>query len=385
MKEKKYWEDTMSYFGEQTPKLGFGLMRLPKTADGGEDLEQVKKMVDIFMDAGFTYFDTAFVYDRGDSEKAVKECLVDRYPRDSFTLATKLNAWYAPMTEEEAKAQFQTSLERTGAGYFDYYLLHALKNESYHLYDDFHLWDFIREQKEQGLIKHIGFSFHGSSELLEQILNAHPEVEFVQIQYNYADLQNPKVEAEKCHEIICRHGKGIVIMEPIKGGSLAAPGPAVEKIFRQAAPAMSVASWAVRFAASADNIITVLSGMSNLAQMEDNVSYMKDFKPLTEAERNVIRAAQNVLANSDAIPCTACHYCTEGCPMQIPIPELFAIRNRLTFGDAEADVKAAYETAVTEDGRGRASECIQCGQCENACPQYLPIISLLEEIAGKLE
>ena len=172
MKEKKYWEDTMSYFGEQTPKLGFGLMRLPKTADGGEDLEQVKKMVDIFMDAGFTYFDTAFVYDRGDSEKAVKECLVDRYPRDSFTLATKLNAWYAPMTEEEAKAQFQTSLERTGAGYFDYNLLHALKNESYHLYDDFHLWDFIREQKEQGLIKHIGFSFHGSSELLEQILNA---------------------------------------------------------------------------------------------------------------------------------------------------------------------------------------------------------------------
>ena len=324
------------YFGEATPKLGFGLMRLPKTKDGKIDLEQTKQMVDRFMEAGLTYFDTAYVYDDGDSERAAKAALVDRYPRESFTLATKLCAWMGAHDEKSAKQQFYTSLERTGAGYFDYYLLHALQAGNYKTYDKYHIWDFVKEQKEKGLIKHWGFSFHATPDILDQLLTDHPDAEFVQLQLNYADWENPDVTARENYEVARKHGKSIVVMEPVKGGALANPPTKVQEIFRQADPKASFASWAIRYAASLDGIITVLSGMSNLEQMEDNLSYMKDFRPLNAHEQQAIRKAQEAINGVKSIPCTACHYCTGGCPKQIPIPEIFAARNRqLVWGQLQ--------------------------------------------------
>lgn len=367
------------YFGEGTPKLGFGLMRLPKEASGKIDIEQTKKMVDLFMAAGLNYFDTAYVYDSGDSERAAKEALVDRYPRDSFTLATKLCAWMGAHDEETAKQQFYTSLERTGAGYFDYYLLHALQAGNYKMYDKYHIWDFVKEQKAKGLIRHWGFSFHATPDILDEILTAHPDAEFVQLQLNYADWENPDVTARENYEVARKHGKSIVVMEPVKGGALADPPEAVRKIFDEANAGASYASWAIRYAASLDGIITVLSGMSNVEQMEDNLSYMKEFKALNEQEQTAVRKAQEVINGIKSIPCTACHYCTAGCPKKIPIPEIFEARNKqLVWGQLE-EGKAAYEKAVS--GVGCASDCIACGQCERACPQQINVIERLKECA----
>ncbi len=368
------------YFGKEVPKLGFGLMRLPKKGLG-TDVEQVKKMVDLFMEAGGTYFDTAYVY--MGSEAAARKALVDRYPRDAYTLATKLNGFMMAPTEKAAKKQFYTSLERTGAGYFDFYLLHALMENNYTKYDKFHLWDFVQEQKEKGLIKHLGFSFHAGPELLDRLLTAHPEVDFVQLQINYADWENPKVVSRANYEVARRHGKSIVIMEPVKGGTLARPPKEVEKLFKAYHPDMSCASWAIRFAASLDGVITVLSGMSNIAQMEDNLSYMKDFKPLNEEEQEIIRKAQRILGNSSTIPCTACHYCTEGCPKQIRIPDIFSAMNRQLGNGQMEQARAAYAEAAPEGHR--ASDCIECRQCEKACPQHLPITDYLKQGAEMLE
>jgi len=361
------------YFGKGTPKLGFGLMRLPKKGVR-TDVEQTMKMVDMFLEAGFTYFDTAYVY--VGSEAATKKALVDRYPREAYTLADKLNTMVAP-TEKFAKSELFTSLEKTGAGYFDYYLLHALMDNNYEKYDKFHLWDFVKEQKEKGLIKHYGFSFHGGPKLLDKLLTEHPEVEFVQLQLNYADWENEKVTSRANYEIARKHEKSIVVMEPVKGGALAKPDKQIEKLFKDYARDMSPASWAIRFAASLDGILTVLSGMSNVEQMQDNLSYMKDFKPLDENEQKIIREAQRILGKSATIPCTACHYCTEGCPMQIPIPDIFAAMN-LKLGNGQLEeAKRTYLNAAAEGHR--ASDCIECGQCEGACPQHLSIIELLKD------
>ena len=365
------------YFGEKVPKLGFGLMRLPKLANEKIDIEQTKKMVDLFMDAGLTYFDTAYVYDGGESEKAAKLALVDRYPRESYTLCTKLCAWMGAHDEKSAKQQFYTSLERTGAGYFDYYLLHALQRGNYKKYDEYHLWDFVKEQKAKGLIKYYGFSFHADPALLEELLTDHPDVDFIQLQLNYADWENPGVASRECYEIARRHGKSIIVMEPIKGGKLADPAPEVKDLLKTADPNASFASWAIRYVASLDGIITVLSGMSNIEQMKDNISYMKNFKPLTDAEQNVIRQVQRVLSGDKSIPCTACHYCTDGCPMNIPIPEIFAVKNNK--GGTDKDYAAATE------GRGKASECIECGQCVGACPQQIDVIASLKDCAKQFE
>lgn len=370
------------YLGENTPKLGFGLMRLPKLSDGSIDIEQTKVMVDLFMEAGFTYYDTAYVYDNGESEKAARAALVDRYPRESYTLCTKLCAWAGDHNEAAARQQFYTSLERTGAGYFDYYLLHALQRSNYKVYDEYHIWDFVKEQKGKGLIKNYGFSFHADAELLEELLNAHPDVDFVQLQINYADWDNPGVEARKCWEIARKHGKPVTIMEPVKGGALADPVPEVQEILKSANPDASLASWAIRFAASLDGIITVLSGMSDIEQMKDNISFMKNFKPLSEEEQSVIRKAQTVLEGDKAIPCTACHYCTEGCPKNIPIPEIFSVKNRQR---GNAAFRGRREYTIATEGRGRASDCIGCGQCENACPQQINVITRLKDCAAQFE
>jgi len=368
------------YFGKDTPKLGFGLMRLPHKGLA-TDVEQVKEMVDLFMEAGFTYFDTAFVY--LGSEATIRKALVERYPRESYTLATKLNAFMLAPTEKAAKNQFTTSLERTGAGYFDYYLLHALMENNYTKYDKFHLWDFVQEQKARGLIKHIGFSYHAGPELLDRLLTEHPEVDFIQLQINYADWENPSVTSRANYEVARRHGKSITVMEPVKGGTLANPPEAVKKLFKDYHPDMSYASWAIRFVASLDGIITVLSGMSNTEQMRDNLSYMKNFQPLNEEEQQIIQQAQRILGNSSTVPCTACHYCTEGCPKQIQIPDIFAAMNKQLGNGQMAEAERAYEAAASEGHR--ASDCIECRQCERACPQHLPITDHLKQAAAMFE
>ncbi|MCF2621407.1 aldo/keto reductase [Collinsella tanakaei] len=373
--------DQERYLGASTPKLGFGFMRLPKFEDGSFDIEQVKAMVDRFMDAGMTYFDTAYVYDNGGSERALKEALVDRYPRDRFTIATKVNARVAE-SAADARQQLTTSLERTGAGYFDYYLLHAVQESNIGKYDEFGLWDFVREQKEAGTIRHWGFSFHGTPALLDELLTKHPDAEFVQLQINYADWEHPEVASRTVYEIARKHGKPVVIMEPVKGGMLANPIPRVQELLRAAKPEASFASWAIRYAASLDGVITVLSGMSNLEQIDDNLSFMRAFEPLSAEEQQVIRAAQDAFADMESIPCTACRYCTDGCPMHIPIPCIFAARNKQTVWGLDEHAKKDYEAAVGAEGAGGADACIACGQCEAACPQHIHIIDALRTCAA---
>ncbi len=362
-------------------RLGFGLMRLPKNEDGTMDIPQICEMADRFLAAGGTYFDTAFVYDNGASEAAFKTAVADRYPREAYTLATKLNAMRCD-SARSAQEQFHTSLARTGAGYFDYYLLHALQRSTWQKYDEYDVWRFVREQQEKGLIRHWGFSFHADPELLEQLLEAHPEVEFVQLQINYADWENPGVASRRNWEICKAHGKPVVIMEPVKGGILADPIPAVREILNSADSTASCASWAIRFAAGLDNIQAVLSGMSNLAQMEDNLKTMSPFRPLNEEELGLIHRAQRALDADKSIPCTSCHYCTKGCPMEIPIPEIFNVENRKK-GSPRFRVVREYDIVTLH--RGRAGSCIACGQCEAVCPQHLPIISLLKRCREEME
>ena len=365
--------------GQTKAKFGFGLMRLPKV-DDKIDLPQVCEMVDRFLAAGFTYFDTAFVYDG--SEQAAKAALVDRHPRTSYTLATKLHVGKAA-SAEEARRELQISLERTGAGYFDYYLLHALMETNIEKYAEYGLWDFVKEQKARGTIRHYGFSFHDKPETLDKLLTEHPDVDFVQLQINYADWENPEVQSRACYEVARRHGKPVVIMEPVKGGALADPPAEVKALFDAAAPGVSYASWALRFAASLDGVLAVLSGMSNVAQMEDNLATMGNFAPLNDEEQKVIQQAQHLLGNSAAIACTACHYCTAGCPGNIPIPEIFAAANKQLANGQQAEAAAAYAAAVA--GAGKASDCIHCRQCEQICPQHLPITRLLGRCADMFE
>ena len=364
------------YFGKEIPKLGFGLMRLPRKGLS-VDVEQVKTMVDMFLDAGFTYFDTAYVY--GSSEEVTKKALVERHPRESYTLTTKLNAFMKAGSEKAAKNQFYKSLERTGAGYFDYYLLHALMAINYKKYDKYHIWDFVKEQKEKGLVKHFGFSFHAGPKLLDKLLTLHPEVDFVQLQINYTDWENPFISSRANYEVARKHGKSIVIMEPVKGGALADPIPKVKKMFNEYNPDMSYASWAIRFAASLDGVMTVLSGMSNIEQMEDNISYMKNFTPLNDDEQRIIQEAQRIIGKSNTIPCTACHYCVDGCPKKINIPEIFSAANKHIGVGQATEATEAYKSATTSGGL--ASECITCKQCERACPQHLRITEYLKQCA----
>lgn len=360
-------------------KLGFGLMRLPKKGPF-TDIEQTKEMVDLFLDAGFTYFDTAYVY--LGSEAAAKKALVSRHSRDSYTLATKLNVNVAP-NRKAAEKQLETSLARTGAEYFDYYLLHAIMDNNYKKYDKFGLWDFVQQQKEKGTLKNIGFSFHSGPDLLDKLLTEHPQVDFVQLQINYADWENPSVQSCANYEVARRHGKQVVIMEPIKGGNLANPPKEVEKLFKDYAPDASCASWAIRFAASLPGVLTVLSGMSNTEQMKDNLSYMRDFKPLNDEEQKIIQQAQRIMGKSSAIPCTACHYCTEGCPKNIPIPDIFSAANKWLANGQMENAKESYAAAV--NGAGKASDCIKCKQCEQVCPQHLAITDHLADCAELLE
>lgn len=372
------------YLGESIPKLGFGLMRLP-IKDDVIDMEQMKKMVDRFLEEGFCYFDTAYGYHNGESEKAIKEALVDRYPREKYLLATKLPAWAGAKSKEEAEQMFYTSLERTGAGYFDFFLLHNLGEGRSHYFDDYDIWSFLAERKKEGLIKHLGFSMHDKADVLDEILSAHPEMEFVQLQINYADWEDPTIESRKCYEVARKHGKPVIIMEPVKGGTLANPPKEVADVLKQANPTASPSSWAIRFAASLEGIITVLSGMSNLEQMEDNLSYMKAFKPLSEEERKVVEKAREIYNSFPKVPCTACAYCMKGCPQNIAIYGSFQAYNISSmYGDLKS-ARNKYTWNTDGQGRKKASTCISCGKCEQVCPQHIAIREELKKVAETLE
>ena len=386
---KNEWRtDKMAEVFTSKQKFGFGLMRLPLTNpdDGGSiDLEETKKMVDTFLEKGFTYFDTAWMYCNFKSENAAKDALVDRHPRDSFTLADKLHAGFLK-TKEDRDAIFNEQMRKTGVTYFDYYLLHDMGVDHYEIYKKLDCFNWIQQKKADGLVKHIGFSFHDNAEVLDRILTEHPEMEFVQLQLNYLDWDSEGVQSRKCYEVATKHGKPVIVMEPVKGGTLANVPEQVAESFKAYHPDMSIPSWAIRFAASQPNVKMVLSGMSNREQLLDNTGYMADFQPLNDEEMALVKKAVDVINGNIAIPCTGCSYCTDGCPMSIAIPKYFSLYN--------ADLQEAKEKGWTPQGEyydrltqsfGKASDCVQCGQCEGVCPQHLPIIENLKKVAAHFE
>ncbi len=370
-------------------KLGFGLMRLPQNDPDNPadvDVEQVKQMVDLFLERGFTYFDTAWMYNAFASENVVKTALTSRHPRESFTLATKLHAGFIETPEDRDKI-FNAQLEKTGAGYFDYYLLHGIEESMRDKYERLDCFNWLLEKKAQGLVRHAGFSFHDTPEVLEELLTLHPEMEFVQIQLNYLDWESEWVQSRACYQTAEKHGKKVIVMEPVKGGTLAKLPPEAEKLFKEHDPSASAPSWAIRFAASLPNVMVVLSGMSTLAQMEDNTYYMNYFEPLTPEEAGLCFRAAEIINSQIAVPCTACHYCTEGCPQNICIPEYFSIYNEDMREDlAEKGWTINFSNYQNLSARhGKASDCVECGQCESVCPQHLNIIDLLKDVAKHYE
>lgn len=370
-------------------KLGFGLMRLPVTNPSDAtsiDMEQLKKMVDLFIEKGFTYFDTAWMYCSFSSESAAKEALVKRHPRDSYTLATKLHASFFNSLSDRDKV-FNSQLEKTGAGYFDYYLIHGIESGNYSKYEEFDCFNWLLDKKSNGLVKHAGFSFHDNAEMLDEILTKHPEMEFVQLQINYLDWESEWIQSRKCYEVCVKHNKPVIVMEPVKGGSLANVPAKAGALLKAAEPEMSISSWAIRFAASLPNVMVVLSGMSNLEQITDNISYMEDFKPLSESEIAMCHEVADIINSQTAVPCTGCSYCADGCPKHIAIPQYFSLYNEITREDMKKKGWTAsfnsYEALTREFGK--ASECIACGQCENMCPQHLTIIDYLKNVASSFE
>ena len=379
----------MSVFKEETKKLGFGLMRLPQNDPSNPadiDIEQVKQMVDLFMEKGFTYFDTAWMYNGFASERTAKTALTERYPRESFTLATKLHAGFFDSLEDRDKV-FNAQLENTGAGYFDYYLIHGVDSGLLQKYEKFDCFNWLLNKKKDGLVKHAGFSFHDTAEVLDEILTKHPEMEFVQLQINYLDWESEWIQSRACYEVAVKHGKPVIVMEPVKGGTLARVPEEAEKLLKDYDAGMSVPSWAIRFVASLPNVKMVLSGMSNLEQMRDNLSYMENFKPLTEEEKKMCFKVADIINAQVAIPCTGCSYCTEGCPVSIAIPQYFSIYNedmREHLEEKGWTVNFSNYDALTRKF-GKASECIACGQCEGVCPQHLTIIDYLKDVAAHYE
>ena len=373
-----------------TKKLGFGLMRLPlldPTDNKRVDQEAVCKMADRYMEAGFCYFDTAMPYHGGgNSEIAFRECVAKRYPREAYTITDKLS-FFIVQKAEELEDFFAGQLERCGVEYFDYYLLHAMNKDYLALAEEIGAFDFVEKKKAEGKIKHIGFSFHDTAEVLDELLERHPEMEYVQLQINYVDWENPEVQSRKCYEAAVKHKKQVIVMEPVKGGLLANVPEEVKKLLGAAAPDLSEASWAVRYAASLENVVMVLSGMSSLEQMENNISYMEDFKPLTEEEKRLVEKAAEMILSRESIACTGCRYCVDGCPKKIGIPDYFKLMNEISkFGEPQVvHSRRDYANYINKKGMGKASDCIACRQCEAHCPQHLPIIDYLKDTAKMLE
>ena len=364
-------------------KLGFGCMRLP-LLDGNDqtsfDYDQICKMVDSYLEQGFIYFDTAYMYHSGKSENCVKQVLVDRYPRDKFLLADKLPTMSLNEVEDMERI-FNDQLQKCGVEYFDFYLMHALSAKNYPKYVREKAIETCFELKEKGLLRHVGMSFHDKAEVLDKILTENPRLEFVQLQFNYADYDDSNVESFKCYEVCRKHNKPVVVMEPVKGGSLVKLPEKAEKIL-DGLKGGSYASYAIRFAASFDNNFMVLSGMGDTEMMNDNISYMKDFKPLTEKELDALSEVRAILKNSDTVPCTACRYCEAGCPMNIPIPDIFSCYNDMKGFSLERK-ENDYNEAIKN--KGKASDCIECGKCEYECPQNIEIRKHLKNIVKIFE
>lgn len=360
--------------------FGFGCMRLPMNGEE-VDLEQTKKMVDTFIEQGFNYFDTAHGYIQGKSEKALKKCLTSRYPRDKYILTDKLTANFFKK-EEDIRPLFESQLEICGVDYFDFYLMHAQGAGNYAHFKECHAYETAFELKKEGKVRHVGISFHDKPEVLEQILTEYPEVEVVQIQFNYVDYDDPAVQSRACYEVCRKHNKPVIVMEPVKGGNLVNL-PEDAKAVLDELYGGSPASYAIRFAAGFPGMMMVLSGMSSMEQMNDNLSYMKDFQPLNEAELAAVKKVQEIFKSKNLIPCTACRYCIDGCPKHISIPDLFAIMNtKQIYHDWNADYY--YNVVHTAPGR-KASDCLKCGKCEKVCPQHLQIRNLLEDVAKEFE
>lgn len=360
-------------------RFGFGMMRLPMLGDE-VDKAQVCQMVDEFLAAGFTYFDTAHGYLDGKSELAIRDCLASRHPRESFVLANKLSAGLFK-TREEVRPYFENQLRCCGVEYFDYYLIHAMAADRYDFYKDTGAFEIIPQLRSEGRVRHFGMSFHDKAEVLDRILTEQPELEFVQLQFNYLDYEDPAVEARKCYEVCVKHGKPVSVMEPVKGGALAEL-PADAAAILDELGGGSHASYALRFAAGFENVFVVLSGMSTIEQLRDNVSVMREFRPLCEAGREAVAKVAETLRGKGTIPCTGCHYCTPGCPMGIAIPDFFSCFNsKRMFGKPQS---AERYTELCRDGTG-PNDCMACGQCEAACPQHLRIRSLLREVAEEFE
>jgi predicted aldo/keto reductase-like oxidoreductase len=366
--------------------FGFGGMRLPLLDENDPksiDQNEVNRMVDLFISKGFTYFDNAYIYHSGESESAYKKAIVDRYPRNSFLIADKMPTMAVKCPEDYEKF-FARQLERLGIDYFDYYLLHNIGHKTYEESEKWGGFDFLVKKKAEGKIKKIGFSFHDTPELLDEVLTKHPEIDFVQIQLNYIDWNNAAIRSRECLETARKHGKPVSVMEPVKGGGLASLPEKAEKILKKADPKMSIPSWGIRFAASCDGVFMVLSGMKSVEQVRDNTSFMENFKPLTEDEKNMLTGTvTDIISESVYIPCTACRYCTDGCPKNINIPSYFAIYNNYKLYGMRNFPMMHYRKQSF--GHGLASDCIECKQCEIHCPQHIEITKYLKEIAADFE
>ena len=366
-------------------KLGFGLMRLPLTDPNDKksiDIEQTCRMVDEFLSRGFTYFDTAWMYCAFESENAIRKALVERHPRESYTLADKLHSSYLTCADDRDRI-FEEQLRKTGVNYFDYYLIHDIEVPHYEIYQQYDCFSWLRDKKAKGLVKQIGFSFHDTPEFLDKVLNEQPDMDFVQLQINYLDWESDKVQSRRCYEVARRHGVDIIVMEPVKGGRLANVPPAVKGLFRSYDPTASVPSFAIRFAAGLEGVRMVLSGMSDMEQLLDNTGYMADFKPLSDDEQALIRQAVELMSAADAIACTGCAYCVEGCPQGIAIPQYFALYNAERQIDAQPHKSDKFEQLTAKFGK--PDDCIACGACEAICPQHLPIIEQLRQVGKYFE
>lgn len=369
-------------------KFGFGLMRMPVKGDSEKnvDFEQVCLMADEFLAGGFTYFDTAYMYHGGMSEEFLRRAVVERHPRDSFTVADKLPLMPAFITSADMQRRVtEEQLKKCGVDYFDYYLVHNVGEDHYATAKKFRTFEYMSALKEEGIAKQIGFSFHDSAALLDRVLTEHPEVDFVQLQLNYLDWDNAGIQSRLCYETAKKHKKPVVVMEPVKGGTLAKLPAEAENLLRALDPNATNASWAIRFAAGLDGVKTVLSGVSNIAQMRDTISFMRDFTPLTEEEKAAVFRVADIVNGAVSIPCTGCGYCVDGCPKHIAIPTYFSLYNaeKIAHNKGFSTQQTYYDNLIKS--HGKASDCIRCKKCERSCPQHLDITGYLKKVAENFE